>query len=91
MTTGPSVSFPMGAVMRNLQFHGTTTGSRREFAEMVTYVRQAGLRPIIAEVVHGLHDLQAIERLFETMQKGEQFGKLVVRISDDVPCYAGKL
>ena len=81
----------MGAVMRNLQLHGTTTGSRREFAEMIRYVKEGELRPVIAGVVHGLDNLQGIESLFETMRKGDQFGKLVVRIRENVHGQASRL
>ena len=49
MTTGPSVAFPMGAVMRNIEFHGTTTGSRAEFSEMIRYVEEQRVRPIISD------------------------------------------
>ena len=73
----------MGAVMRNLQFHGTTTGSRSEFVEMMQYVEQNGIRPVISDVVDGIHDLGALDSLFQIMQKGDQFGKLVVRIAKD--------
>ncbi|CAG7923643.1 unnamed protein product [Penicillium olsonii] len=82
MTTGPSVAMPMGAVMRNLQFHGTTTGSRREYAEMLHYVSEHKILPIVSKVVRGIKDLSALDELFAVMQKGEQFGKLVVRIDE---------
>lgn len=91
MTTGPAVAFPMSAVMRNIQFHGTTMGSRCEFAEMVAYVSEHRIKPTIAQVVDGISDLKSIDALFTAMQKGEQFGKLVVRISDSKPREAGKL
>lgn len=77
--------------MRNIQFHGTTMGSRCEFAEMVEYVKEHRIKPVIAQVVDGISDLRSIDDLFKTMQKGEQFGKLVVRISDNISCKAGKL
>lgn len=82
MTTGPSVAVPMGAVMRNLQFHGTTTGSRREFAEMLSYIKEKKIFPIISNVVRGITNLNALDELFATMRKGEQFGKLVVEIDE---------
>jgi len=81
----------MTAVMRNIQFHGTTMGSRKEFEAMIQYVNDNKIRPVIAQVVHGINNLQAIDGLFQTMQKGEQFGKLVVKISEDGPARAEKL
>jgi hypothetical protein len=42
-------------------------------------------------VVDGISDLKSIDALLKTMQKGEQFGKLVVCIIDSNPREAGKL
>jgi len=82
MTLGPKLPFPMGAVLKNIDLLGSTMGSRREFLEMVAFVSETELRPVISRVVRGL-DEQQLEGLWEDMEKGRQFGKLVVRIAED--------
>jgi NADPH:quinone reductase-like Zn-dependent oxidoreductase len=82
MTLGPKLPFPMGAVLKNIDLLGSTMGSRREFLEMVAFVSETELRPVVSRVVRGL-DEQQLEGLWEDMEKGRQFGKLVVRIAED--------
>lgn len=82
MTLGPKLPFTMGAVLKNIEVLGTTMGSRREFLEMVAFVEESGLRPVVSRVVQGL-DIDKLESLWEDMEKGRQFGKLVVRVAED--------
>ncbi|OAL38398.1 hypothetical protein AYO20_02457 [Fonsecaea nubica] len=77
MTLGPKISFPMSAVLRNMEIRGTTVGSRREFEEMMRVVREKHLRPVISKVVKGL-ELERVEELFHDVKTGAHFGKLVV-------------
>ena len=72
------MSWSMSAVLKNIELHGSTMGSRKEFADMVAFVAEKGLRPVISKVAHGLDNIQAIEALFDEMKKGSQFGKLVI-------------
>ncbi|KAI5778874.1 hypothetical protein EDC01DRAFT_756172 [Geopyxis carbonaria] len=81
MTTGPSMPWGMGAVLRNVELLGSTMGSRREFAEMCEFVREHGIRPVVDSVVEGL-EVEGVEGLFGKMERGGQFGKLVVRIGE---------
>lgn len=78
MTTGPKMPFTMNAVLRNIEVRGTTMGSRKEFAEMVRFVEDNKLRPVISRVVRGFDNLYEIDGLFEDMKTAKQFGKLVV-------------
>ena len=81
MTVAPSMAFPMGAVLRNIEVRGSTMGSRREFGEMVEWVRRNEVRPVVSRVVRGL-DVGAVDGLFEDMKAGRQFGKLVVLLGE---------
>lgn len=72
----------MAAVLKNIELKGSTMGSRKEFADMMGFIRTKHLRPIISRVVQGL-ELGPIDDLFEEMKKGSQFGKLVVEISKE--------
>ena len=83
MTVAPKMPFVMQAVMKNIDIKGTTMGSRKEFKDMVEFVNQHKIRPIVSRSVSGLDNLDAIDGLFEDMKKGSQFGKLVVEISKD--------
>ncbi|KAL9099780.1 MAG: hypothetical protein Q9163_004767 [Psora crenata] len=83
MTSLGHPTFPMQAVMKNIELKGSTMGSRREFGEMVRFVAEKKIRPVVDRVVDGLEDLEGIDGLFEDMKMGRQFGKLVVRIERD--------
>ncbi|KAF2239793.1 NAD(P)-binding protein [Viridothelium virens] len=78
MTVSPKMSWSMQAVLKNIELRGSTMGSRKEFADMVAFVNEKGLRPVISKVAHGLDNTAAIEDLFDEMKKGSQFGKLVI-------------
>ncbi|KAK3324708.1 hypothetical protein B0T19DRAFT_236983 [Cercophora scortea] len=80
MTVGPKMDWSMLAVLKNIELKGSTMGSRREFIDMVEFVREKGIRPVVSRVVVGLGNLEAIDGLFEDMKAGKQFGKLVIQI-----------
>jgi D-arabinose 1-dehydrogenase-like Zn-dependent alcohol dehydrogenase len=79
MTVSPKMDFLMSAVLRNIEVRGSTMGSRKEFADMVSFVREKKLVPIVSRSVHGL-DVAAIDTLFDEMKNASQFGKLVVTL-----------
>lgn len=74
----------MGAVLRNIEVRGSTMGSRKEFAEMVQFVREKKLKPVVSRSVHGL-DIEKIDTLFDDMKNASQFGKLVVTLGSGKP------
>jgi D-arabinose 1-dehydrogenase-like Zn-dependent alcohol dehydrogenase len=82
MTTGPLISFSMSAVLKNIDLRGSTMGSREEFRQMVRFIGDNKLRPVISRTVHGLDNLSAIDELFLDMRNGLQFGKLVIDVDD---------
>ena len=79
MTLGPKIEFLMSAVLKNIEVRGSTMGSRKEFADMMQFVREKKLKPVVSRAVQGF-DLAQIDSLFDDMKKGSQFGKLVVQI-----------
>ncbi|KAI9894032.1 MAG: hypothetical protein M1814_004802 [Vezdaea aestivalis] len=81
MTLGPSVAFPMSAVLNNVELRGSTMGSRAEFIEMVDAVGTGKICPVVSRVVRGTENLDGINGLFEDMKQGKQFGKLVIELS----------
>lgn len=80
MTTGPKIPFLMQAVLKNIEVKGSTMGSRKEFADMINFIKKTKAKPVVSRVAHGL-DLDAIDSLFEEMKNGSQFGKLVIEVS----------
>lgn len=90
MTRLVQPTLPMQAVMKNVELKGSTGGSRREFGEMVRFVSEKKIRPVIERVVKGIDNLEAIEGLFDDLKEGRQFGKLVVDIDPDSRGYQGR-
>ncbi|KAF9159626.1 hypothetical protein DFQ26_006329 [Actinomortierella ambigua] len=77
MTTGPKVDFTMSAVLKNIEIRGSTMGSRDEFHDMVSFVHEHKIKPVVSRVWQGL---EFSEEAFETMRSGKQFGKLVLTL-----------
>ncbi|KAF9934932.1 hypothetical protein BGZ65_003569 [Modicella reniformis] len=53
------------------------TGSRYEFEQMLEFVNEHKLKPVVSQVWQGL---ESAEEAFEAMKKGSQFGKLVLSL-----------
>merc|ERR1712115_537552 len=83
MTISPKMPFLMSAVLQNIDVRGSTMGSRKEFADMVKFVDQKNLKPIISRTVFGLDNIDGINSLFEDMKSASQFGKLVVEVAKE--------
>jgi len=82
MTTGPKAPFFMQAVLKNIEIKGSTMGSRKEFKDMINFIKETKAKPVVSSVARGL-DIDAIDGLFEEMKKGSQFGKLVIEVSKE--------
>ncbi|KAM5464265.1 hypothetical protein MauCBS54593_007084 [Microsporum audouinii] len=82
MTVGPKMTWLIQAVIKNIDLRGTTMGSRKEFKDMVDFVKEHKIKPLVWKVVQGIDNLDAINGLFDDMQKGDQFGKLVIEFGD---------
>lgn len=84
MTVAPTISVPMGAVLKNIEVRGSTMGSRAEFKDMIAFVDEKKIRPIVSRVVEGsLADIGKWDELFDDMRRGKQFGKLVYAVKED--------
>jgi D-arabinose 1-dehydrogenase-like Zn-dependent alcohol dehydrogenase len=80
MTLSPKMDWSMAAVLKNIELRGSTMGSREEFREMVKFVGEKKIIPVVSRIVKGLDNLKDIDGLFEDMRIGSQFGKLVVEV-----------
>lgn len=83
MTVAPKMDWTMPAVLNNLELKGSTMGSRKEFKDMVAFVNEKKIRPVVSRVVKGIDNIREIDGLFEEMKKGSQFGKLVIEIQGE--------
>lgn len=83
MTVGPKMTWVMTDVLKNIELRGSTMGSRKEFADLVKFVNEKGLKPLVSRTVQGIDNLEDINGLFEDMKNGTQLGKLVIEISPD--------
>ncbi len=60
---------------KQISIHGTTMGSDKEFGQMLDFVNQHQIVPIVDSVF----DMSEGNAAFERMDKGLQFGKIVLR------------
>lgn len=81
MTVGPKMPFLMQAVLRNIEVKGSTMGSRKEFRDMIDFIKDKKATPVVSRTVQGIENLEGINSLFDDMNKGSQFGKLVIEIA----------
>ncbi|OAM87677.1 zinc-binding dehydrogenase [Termitidicoccus mucosus] len=78
-TRGDPGTLPMRKIFwRQLSLLGSTMGSPRDWTEMVTFVGKHRIKPVVSEVF----PLARATEAFELMERGGQFGKIVMRISD---------
>ncbi|EGC49592.1 alcohol dehydrogenase [Histoplasma capsulatum var. duboisii H88] len=80
MTVSPQNALHYAAFLKNIEVKGTTMGSRKEFKDMINFVNEQKIKPIISRVVQGIDNVKAIDELFDDMKNGTQFGKLVIEL-----------
>jgi NADPH:quinone reductase-like Zn-dependent oxidoreductase len=64
---------------KQLEFLGSTMSNRGEFLEVMRLVWQGKLQPVIDEVI----PLAELRRGHEKLERGEQFGKIIVSVSEE--------
>ncbi|KAG2145067.1 hypothetical protein BD769DRAFT_1419676 [Suillus cothurnatus] len=79
MTANPQIKFTMREVLKNQRLIGSTMGSLKDLKDATTFVSEHRIVPVVSHVLEGL---EAAEEGFELMKRGDQFGKIVVRIND---------
>jgi len=67
---------PAKVFWKQLTIMGSTMGNTTEFEAMLNMIQKHALTPLISHEF----ELNDIQKAFETMDKGGQFGKIVVRI-----------
>lgn len=78
MTANPKINFTMREVLKNQRLIGSTMGSHQDLIDATSFMAEHRIVPVISHVLDGL---ESAEQGFEIMRRGDQFGKIVVRIS----------
>ncbi|GAB4036191.1 zinc-binding dehydrogenase [Spirosoma jeollabukense] len=68
---------PARVFFKQLSIFGSTMGTEREFTDMLAFVNEKQIVPIIDEIF----SLNQVELAFQKMEAGKQFGKIVLEIS----------
>ena len=76
--TGGNISeiSPRTIFWKQLSIHGTTMGTRDEFLSMLDFVEGRNIKPVI-DTIFPLEEAEAAMRRIE---RGDQFGKIVLKI-----------
>lgn len=76
-SSGDDLTVPIRSIFfPQISLIGTSMGSRDEFIQMLQWVEQHDIHPLIDSV----YPLQDVAKAFERMEKGEQFGNLAIRM-----------
>ncbi|RPK24526.1 quinone oxidoreductase family protein [Paenibacillus xylanexedens] len=74
-SSGDDLTVPIRSIFfPQVSLIGTSMGSREEFVQMLQWVEQHDIHPVI----DGVYPLQDVAKAFERMEKGEQFGNLAI-------------
>lgn len=77
-SSGKTSSIPMARLFwKQLKIFGSTMGSPDDFAEMIKFINENKIIPVIDEIF----PLENISGAFLRMNEGKQFGKIVVAVS----------
>jgi NADPH:quinone reductase-like Zn-dependent oxidoreductase len=79
VTTGAEATVDLRRIYWNqLNIHGSTMGSDEDFRQMLKAVVAARIQPVIDSV----YPLESAQEAMARMEAGEQFGKIVLKISN---------
>ncbi|WP_458462076.1 quinone oxidoreductase family protein [Paenibacillus sp.] len=74
-SSGDDLTVPIRSIFfPQVSLIGTSMGSREEFVQMLQWVEQHDIHPVIDSI----YSLQDTTKAFERMEKGEQFGNLAI-------------
>ncbi|KAK7693879.1 hypothetical protein QCA50_003452 [Cerrena zonata] len=80
MTANPKMTFTMKEVLKNHQLLGSTMGSHKDLIEGTEFLAKHKIVPLVSHILNGL---ESAEEGLSVIAKGEQFGKVVIRIRHD--------
>ncbi|KAL6301844.1 hypothetical protein BKA93DRAFT_796114 [Sparassis latifolia] len=77
MTASPKVTFTMREVLKQHQLIGSTMGSHKDLIDATKFLAEYRIVPMVSHVLDGL---ESAEEGFELIKRGEQFGKVVLKV-----------
>ncbi|PQP83304.1 alcohol dehydrogenase [Paenibacillus sp. PCH8] len=76
-SSGDDLNIPIRSIFfPQISLIGTSMGSREEFVQMLQWVKDHHIHPVI----DGVYPLQDTAKAFKRMEKGEQFGNLAILV-----------
>ncbi len=72
----------MREVMKNQRLIGSTMGSHQDLIDATNFLAKHKIVPVVSHVLDGL---ESADEGFKLLDKGDHFGKIVIRIAPDVP------
>jgi len=79
MTANPKITFTMREVLRNQKLLGSTMGSTQDLHDATKFLSKHKIVPVVSHVFRGLEN---VEKGFEMLRTGEQFGKVVIEVGN---------
>ncbi|KAJ3515056.1 hypothetical protein NMY22_g14548 [Coprinellus aureogranulatus] len=80
MTAAPSITITMREVLRNQKFFGSTMGSEKDLKDATAFVSKHRIVPVVSDVLQGFESAQ---EGFDLIERGDHFGKIVLKLGDD--------
>lgn len=67
---------PAEIFWKQISINGTTMGTAKDFADMVAFIKEKKIKPVVDKVF----PLEEAEQAFRRMDEGKQFGKIVLKV-----------
>ena len=67
---------PAEIFWKQISINGSTMGTAQDFANMIAFVEEKKLKPVVDKV----YQLEEAEQAFRRMDEGKQFGKIVLKV-----------
>ncbi|KAF9473863.1 NAD(P)-binding protein [Pholiota conissans] len=77
MTANPKITLTMRQVLANQQLLGSTMGSHQDLKDATDFIAKHRIVPIVSHVLDGL---ESADEGFELLKRGDQFGKVVIKL-----------
>ncbi|KAI0636553.1 NAD-P-binding protein [Trametes polyzona] len=86
MHASPKVTMTMREVLKNQKLFGSTMGSKQDLLDATAFLAAHRIVPVVSDVLDGL---ESAERGFQILDRGAQFGKVVIRVAPSEPSDSG--
>ncbi|GAB3535119.1 zinc-binding dehydrogenase [Pontibacter brevis] len=67
---------PAEIFWKQISINGTTMGTAQDFADMVQFIKEKKIQPVVDKIF----SLEEAEQAFRRMDEGKQFGKIVLKV-----------